>query len=286
MQQLRIAFAGDRDIGVWVLDFLLAQGVRPLALLVPDQARASQAATLKSRCRYLPEENISVGPGFQSPDFIAKLRDLKLDYIFGIHFPYLVPESVLAVSGNGFLNLHPAYLPFNRGWHAPTWSILDGTPSGATLHFMDKGLDTGDIIHRKELQVVESDTADALYQKLKKIEFDVFKEAWPQLLSGKITRIPQDPAAGSFRKRRDLYQPEIQKINLDEETTARNLLARLRALTTDRLNEAAYFDVNGVRQRVQITISPENAADLYDSPPVTQVEATASIRPSSSANDD
>lgn len=47
--ELRLAFAGDRDIAVWVLDFLLAQGVRPLALLLSDEDRASHAPALRRR---------------------------------------------------------------------------------------------------------------------------------------------------------------------------------------------------------------------------------------------
>src|ERR1700694_4543671 len=137
MSQLRIAFAGDRDIGTWILEFILSHGVHPVALLVPEKSRASHSDELRKLCSDLAEECIMVGASFREPAGIDKLRSLNLDYILGVHFPYLVPESVLAVSGRGFLNLHPAYLPFNRGWHTPTWAILEGTPVGATLHFMD-----------------------------------------------------------------------------------------------------------------------------------------------------
>lgn len=260
MNNLRIAFAGDRDIAVWVLDFLLSQCVRPLALLVPDDSKASHAHELRRRCSYLPEGNIMVGPRFREPAGINKLRLLKLDYIIGIHFPYIVPESVLAVSGRGFLNLHPAYLPFNRGWHTPTWAILEGTPIGATLHFMDAGLDTGDIIHQKQLRIADDDTADTLYKKLKKLELEVFQEAWPKIESHQATRSPQDPNGGNFHKREDLFEERVQKINLDEPTTARQLITRLRALTTNRIEEAPYFESDGKQHRIQVLIFSENKA--------------------------
>jgi methionyl-tRNA formyltransferase len=274
MHELRVAFAGDRDIGVWVLDFILAHGVKPLALLVPDESRATQAETLRRRCAYLPKENISVGRAFQSPAFIERLRRLELDYIFGIHFPYIVPKAVLAVAGKGFLNLHPAYLPFNRGWHGPSWSILEGTPSGATLHFMDEGLDTGDIIHRKPLETLACDTADTLYQKLKRAELECFEEAWPRLLSGKFERTLQDPLGGTFHKRRELCQEEVQRIELDQPIAAGELLAKLRALTTNRLNEAAYFEVDGVKHRVQVTITPDAPAEPCQLQPPEPISAT------------
>jgi methionyl-tRNA formyltransferase len=258
MSDLRLALAGDRDIAVWVLDFLLSQDVQPLALLLPDDSRASHAQELRARCANLSEENILVGELFRGRSGIAKLQSLQLDYILGVHFPYTIPETVLNASGRGFINLHPAYLPFNRGWHTPTWAILEGTPIGATLHFMDKSLDTGDIIHQKQLEISDCDTADGLYRKLKQLELEVFQEAWPQLLSGQPTRIPQDPKAGTFHRRRDLFQPQIQQIGLDEPTTARQLLTRWRALTTNRIDEAAFFEGAGKRYRVQIVVTPES----------------------------
>jgi methionyl-tRNA formyltransferase len=174
-----------------------------------------------------------------------------------VHFPYLAPESVLEVSGRGFLNVHPAYLPFTRGWHTPTWSILEGTPAGATLHFIDRGLDTGDIVLQKQLCISDDDTAHTLYGKMKKLEMEVFEHAWPQILSGNPTRVPQDPNTGTFHKRKDLFRPEIQEIDLDEPTTARELINRWRALTTNRIDEAAYFKIDGKRYRIQIAITPE-----------------------------
>jgi methionyl-tRNA formyltransferase len=257
LNELRIAFAGDRDIAVWVLDFVLSQGVSPLALMVPDEARASHVHELRDRCKHLSENNILVGTSFRTPAGIEKLRALELDYILGIHFPYLVPKEVLSVSKHGILNLHPAYLPFNRGWHTPTWVILQGTPAGATLHFMDSGIDTGDIIHQKQLHVAEDDTADTLYKRLKKLELEVFQEAWPQLITCNFSRTPQKSNDEAYHKCKDLFQGQVQRVNLDEPTTARQLINRLRALTTNRIDEAAYFEVDGERFRVQLVIATE-----------------------------
>jgi methionyl-tRNA formyltransferase len=124
---------------------------------------------------------------------------------------------------------------------------------------MDSGLDTGDIVYRKELPVAENDTADTLYRKLKRLELDVFEAAWPQLLSRQVTRIAQNPESGTFHKRQDLFREEVQKIDLDKETTARELLKRLRALTSDRVNEAAYIELDGKKHRVRVTITPDES---------------------------
>lgn len=261
MNQLRIAFAGDRDIAVWVLRFLRKQGVEPYALMISAPGRASHASDLVELYQHLDDEHILVGDRFRSDEGIALLRALELDYIVSVHFPYIVPEAVLALPRVGVLNLHPAYLPFNRGWHTPSWAILEGTPAGATLHFMDKGIDTGAIVHRKQLEVSPGDTADTLYTKLKQLEFEVFREGWQTIERGTYRCEAQDPKAGTTHKRDDLLTPEIQLIDLDEIVDAGSFLRRLRALTTNRVDEAAYFVKDGKRYRVQITIHEEPFAN-------------------------
>lgn len=260
MDSCRIAFAGDRDIAVWVLDYLLRQNVQPLALLVPSPAKASHATDLMARCAYLSSDYIMQGAEFRLPAAQQRLSDLNLDFIIGIHFPYLVPESVLAIPRHGVLNLHPAYLPYNRGWHTPSWAILDGTPVGATLHFMDADIDTGDIVHRKLATVAPDDTADKLYQKLKQLELETFIEAWPALADGSFARVSQHEEVGTVHRRIDLFTESVQRLDLDSVVNTGQFLRRLRALTTNRLDEAAYFEVDGQRYRVQIAIHPERPA--------------------------
>jgi methionyl-tRNA formyltransferase len=257
MSHLRVAFAGDRDISVWVLEYILSQNVQPLALLVTDPDRASHAEQLMELCSFLPPERILRGSSFRAAHGMKLLRDLDLDYVIGIHFPYLVPQEVLAIPRTGVLNLHPAYLPYNRGWHTPSWAILDGTPIGATLHFMDPSIDTGDIIHQRALDVSPGDTAHNLYQRVKQLELEVFKEAWPSLLAGDYTRKRQDLDAGTLHQSRELFTAAVQEIDLSAEVPAEALIRRLRGLTTNRVDEAAYYEVDGTRYRIQVIIHEE-----------------------------
>jgi methionyl-tRNA formyltransferase len=257
MNDLRIAFAGDRDIAVKVLQYLLNQQVRPSALLVVEAGKASHAHELISQCSFLDSEHILQGRQFRTPQGIERLRQLDLDYILCIHFPYIVPEAVLSVPHIGVLNLHPAYLPYNRGWHTPSWAILENTPIGATLHFMDAGVDTGDIVHQKSLEILASDTAHTLYQRVQALELETFQEAWMQLVSGTYQRHSQSLNPGTMHRRQDLFDKKIQRIELDETTTAGDLLRRLRALTTNDVREAAYYEVGNKCYRVQIYIHEE-----------------------------
>ncbi len=250
---MKYIFAGDRDISVWVLEELMKQGLKPLALLVSEPTKATHAGELITISK-LPSSRIFVGKEFESADSINHLKALESEYILGIHFPYLIKKEILEIPKIGFLNLHPALLPFNRGWHTPSWAILDKTPIGATLHFMAEELDNGDVICQKALQISPADTANTLYTRLKELELEVFRESIPMLLSKNLPRISLRLEDGTSHKRKELFSSKVQQIDLNEMYKAGELLDKLRALSTNQWAEAAYFDIDGRRYRLKIEI--------------------------------
>lgn len=249
---LNIVFAGDRDIAVRVLRFIIEQGNKPIALMVPDDKKTTHADELIRSCSYLECSRILKGNFFRTEEGIKLLHKLRPDYIICVHFPYIFPKRVLNIPKVGIINLHPAYLPYNRGWHTPTWAIWEETPYGASLHFMDHGLDTGNIIYQEKLKICPADTADILYQRVKELEFNVFKKAWPSLVSHTYIRHPQSANLGTMHKKQDITS--IQEINLNKKVKAGDLIRKLRALTTNNLKEAAYFKVNSRLYRIQIRL--------------------------------
>jgi methionyl-tRNA formyltransferase len=255
---MKFAFSGDRLLSVRVLDHLLEQGHRPEALFVTEGPRSSHARELKDRCSFLPADRVFVGKEFETAEAVELLKSLDLDFIFGIHFPYIIRKPVLEASRHGFVNLHPAWLPFNRGWHTPSWAILDGTPVGATLHFMSEAVDEGDVIARKLVEVNSWDTAHGLYQRLLQAEYELFVESLPTLADGSFVRTAQDLSQGTVHKMKDLLKPGVQRIDLDAPTTAREVLRRLRGMTTSDPAEAAYYEESGRKVRVRVELIPEN----------------------------
>jgi methionyl-tRNA formyltransferase len=122
---------------------------------------------------------------------------------------------------------------------------------------MDAGVDTGDIVHQRALDALPSDTAHTLYQRLMRLELEVFREAWPAFAAGRSARRPQDHAAATVHKRRDLADDAVRRIDLDIHVKAGDLIRKLRALTTDRWDEAAYFEADGKRYRVRVEIDEQ-----------------------------
>lgn len=250
---MKYAYAANRDIGVWVLEHLVAQQLRPEFLLITDEDSIERQQLID--LSGLDNSRIFIGKPKQ--DQIERIQKAQLDFIIGIHFPYIIRASLLEASRNGFLNLHPAYLPYNRGWHTPSWAILEGTPAGATLHFMSEEVDMGDIVHQKTLEIAPEDTANTLYQKMKKLELQVFIEALPGLINGTFDRKTQDPASGTSHRRKDLFSDEVAKLELEEFYKLEDLLNKLRALTTNSIHEACYFEKDQTKYRINISIEKE-----------------------------
>lgn len=247
---MKYIFAGDRQIAVNILQFLIDQGYPPQGLLLNDDDKASHNNVLKE---LVARFNIPVfeGNDFRSSEAMGFYHSCEPDYFLGIHFPKLIPSEILHIPKVGFLNLHPAFLPYNKGWHTPSWAILEGTPYGATLHFMTEELDAGDIVHQKQLKILPEDTAHGLYQKVLALEEEVFKEAFPLLLTLHPPRQAQK-GGGTVHSRKKLE--EVRRFDLEESMLPAKLIDLLRALTTNRWDEAAYFEKDGKKYLVRVEI--------------------------------
>ena len=246
---IKVGYAGNHEIGMECLKILLSYDIKPIVLLLPEKGDYNE-----EMISLLPNVPCIIGKMFREKENIKFLASLELDYIISVHFPYLFTKEILKIPKIGILNLHPAYLPFNRGWHTPTWAIYESTPFGATLHWVDEGIDNGDIALQKQIAISWSDTAHTLYQKVFQCEIELFKEAIPYIINKNLPRIPQ-PHEGTFHLKKDLEK--IRKINLKLEYTGEKIINLLRALTTNNWDEAAYFEVDGKKFLIHIEIKEE-----------------------------
>ena len=251
---MKFAFAGDRKISCAILKFIISKGYKPSVLFVSDFDTASHDDEL-IEISGLDESLVFRGNEFKNPKAIEFLSSLELDYIFGIHFPYIIPAEILGVPKIGVVNLHPAFLPYNKGWHTPSWAIIEGYPYGATLHFMDEALDEGDIIHQKTIDVYPIDTANSLYKRVLKLEEEVFYESFDSLTGLKPNRVKQLDKGTSHQKKE---LKALREINISENSNAIDLINKIRALTTNNENEAAYFIVDDKKIGVQINLFYQN----------------------------
>ena len=89
--------------------------------------------------------------------------------------------------------------PTTAGANSNVWTIVDGTPAGASLHWIDAGVDTGDLIDQREVEVEPIDTGASLYRKLETAGLALFQESWPALAPAarRGGRSPPAPAAST-----------------------------------------------------------------------------------------
>jgi methionyl-tRNA formyltransferase len=132
----------------------------------------------------------------------ADARVYRADFLVSHLYLHLVPARVLARFPGRAVNLHNSFLPYNRGWHAPLFSAIDGTPNGVTIHYMDERFDTGPIIAQHEVPFRPDDTLRIAWWRLQSELTELFVEQWPAIRAERCEARPQPPG-GSYHRRTD-----------------------------------------------------------------------------------
>ena len=117
----------------------------------------------------------------------------KFNFLISYGYRYVLKKEILDLFPNRAINLHISYLPYNRGSDPNFWSFIDGTPKGVTIHYLDEGVDTGDIIVQKEVvfDSLETETLASSYQKLHTEIQNLFFQNWESIKSQRCSRRPQ-----------------------------------------------------------------------------------------------
>ena len=125
-----------------------------------------------------------------SKESILTLQKIKPDLIVSVLFSHIIKKDLLGVASKGIINFHPAYLPNYKGISPIFWSLANGEKySGATVHYINKGIDTGNIITRKKVVIRNSDSEDSLYWRSVKLAPQMLIKAISDIESGRIQSI-------------------------------------------------------------------------------------------------
>ena len=141
--------------------------------------------------------------GHDCPIDLEFLSKQSVDFAVSYGYRYIVRKPVIEFLNGRIINLHISLLPWNRGADPNLWSFLEDTPKGVTIHYMDEGLDTGDIIAQKEVFFEpEGETLATTYKKLSDEIVNLFSQQWTFIMRGEIRR-QQQPSGGSFHRTKD-----------------------------------------------------------------------------------
>lgn len=107
------------------------------------------------------------------------------DIIISIYYRYVISNDIINLVQGRIMNLHPSLLPKYRGCSSVTWALINGESEyGFTYHYIDKGIDTGNIILQRSLPIEGWDTQYSLYSKVMYKSMEYFNEAFELLVSG------------------------------------------------------------------------------------------------------
>jgi len=246
---MRIGIFADDEVGRKTVEYVLDNHPEHLKFLVVngEDSAVREAALSKG----FSAETIFKSACLYDGNFIDYMRDAEVDYIVLAWWPHIVKTPLFEIPRNGILNFHPSFLPHNRGKHYNFWTLVEGTPFGVTIHFIDEGVDTGDIVFQKEIPKTWEDTGETLYHRAQKAMLDLFMESYPALVKGDLPRVAQDLSQGSFHRAAEIDPACI--IDLDKEHSARDLLNLLRARTFPPHPGCVFRDASGTYE-IQINI--------------------------------
>ena len=154
------------------------------------------------------------------------------EFLISHGYRHILKESVLKHFPHRAVNLHISLLPWNRGADPNFWSFVDDTPKGVSIHFIDAGIDTGELIAQRELKFDDAgETLATSYKKLQQAMLDLFIEHWPAIRAGAIKSQSQS-GSGSFHTVRDFKDCEYMLTDgWDTPVTALQEQAAIRRLT-------------------------------------------------------
>ncbi len=234
---MKILFMGNNWLGWQILRWLQEVGEEIAGLVLHPDHKQKYGKEIKESAS-LPAERIFDGSRLREPATLNAIKSLNPEIGISALFGYIISPELLDLMPAGSINIHPAFLPYNRGAYPDAWSIIDGTPAGVTLHYMDSGVDTGEIIAQREVVKEPVDTGESLYKKLELESLSLFKDTWPTIRSGRANPITQKKNEGTFHRVRDVE--EIDEIDLDKSYRAKELIDLIRARTFPPF-KGAYF---------------------------------------------
>lgn len=199
----KLVFMGTPAFSVPILDGLVAAGYEILAVVTqPDRPVGRKKtitpppvkeAAVRHGIPVLQPEKISGSPE------MAEIDRLQPDLIVTAAFGQFLPEKLLQIPRLGAINVHASLLPKYRGGAPVHYAIINGEEkTGVTIMEMIKKMDAGGIYAQAEIPISKTDDVGSMFDKLSLVGRDLLLETLPQLIAGKLEKIPQEESQVTF----------------------------------------------------------------------------------------
>jgi methionyl-tRNA formyltransferase len=164
-RSLRVLLAGEEAAAAQTLRLLHETGQHVVGVLT---GRAGAERSVGALSSLAEQWGYRIWPARRVRDaaFADEVRAERVDLLLNVHSLYVVHPEVVAAPRIGSFNVHPGPLPEYAGLNAPSWAILRGEREhGVTVHWMDAGIDTGEVAYEAHFEIAPSDTAFTLSAK-------------------------------------------------------------------------------------------------------------------------
>lgn len=216
--KINICFMGSPKFSLETLDILNKNENIDLSLVVSGKDKKRNRNKFKPTVvkQYALDNNIEVvtPDSVNTDEFINLLKEKNIDYIVVVAFGQLIKEKLLEEYKNKIINLHPSSLPKYRGSSPVQFSLLNGDKkTHASAMLIEKGMDSGDILNQKEVEIKAEDDFTSLSEKLSKIGSEVILESVLNYDDFIKNRIKQDNDKATFTKK---ITKEMGKIDFNQ----------------------------------------------------------------------
>ena len=154
------------------------------------------------------------------------IRELNPDVIVVVAYGQILPENILNIPKYGCINVHGSLLPKYRGAAPIQWSVLNGdTVTGVTTMYMEKGLDTGDILLKEEYEIGINETAGEVFDNLAMLGGELIIKTLEYAQKGMLKPVKQDDSLSSYAKMLDksMCKIDFSKTNKEVHNKVRGL---------------------------------------------------------------
>lgn len=220
---MRFVFFGD---GLWAansLELLLEEGHDALAVIL----RKDQSDSTLERFAQMHSITCRRPDRVNETKFVEYIRALAPDLNISVSYDQILRKEIRQSAPKGFINVHAGKLPLYRGRNPINWAIINNeTEIGLTVHFVDNGIDTGDIIAQQALPLAWEDDYQSVLERVHTALPMLVSEGVNLIDTGKVDPTPQAHLEGSYFSRRI---PGDEWIEWDDSSL--NIYNKIRAIT-------------------------------------------------------
>ena len=199
---MRIIYMGTPEFAAIALSAIVKEHEVVAVVTQPDKPQGRNRKLVPTPVKVKAQEYeipVYQPEKVREAEMVETLRSYKPDAIVVAAYGQILPESILSIPPYGCINIHASLLPKYRGAAPIERAIIDGeTVTGVTTMYMEKGLDTGDMIDKVEVAITPEDTGATLHDKLAEAGAALILETLTKLENHTATRTKQDDAQSCY----------------------------------------------------------------------------------------